>query len=217
MIVVAVWVYTKPIVFSQDTLTYIHHARELQLRTTLPGALFSRTPGLPLVLLLFHVTDLKHSVFWLIVFHSVLAVATCWLFYLTARLIDRGSALIISLVFIATMLPFMNVKYIMTEQMFLFATMLSAYGLVSYLMARTTRDAKAGDHRAWAGRRRDDADAAARRLSPSCAFRPCGSACLAASVDRFDRGGCGLCRRMVHPGGRPENPVGCIQLRRQPG
>jgi hypothetical protein len=34
------------------------------------------------------------------------------------------------------------VKYIMTEQMFLFATMLSAYGLVSYLMARTTRDAK---------------------------------------------------------------------------
>jgi hypothetical protein len=142
MIVVAVRVYTKPIVFSQDTLTYIHHARELQLRTTLPGALFSRTPGLPLVLLLFHVTDLKHSVFWLIVFHSVLAVATCWLFYLTARLIDRGSALIISLVFIATMLPFMNVKYIMTEQMFLFATMLSAYGLVSYLMARTTRDAK---------------------------------------------------------------------------
>jgi hypothetical protein len=47
--VVSVWVYTKPIVFSQDTLTYIHHARELQLRTALPGALFPRTPGFPLI------------------------------------------------------------------------------------------------------------------------------------------------------------------------
>jgi hypothetical protein len=142
MIVVAVWVYTKPIVFTQDTLTYIHHARELQLRTTLPGALFSRTPGFPLVLLLFRVTDLSHSVFWLIAFHSILAVASCWLFYLTARLLEPRGALVLSLIFIGTLLPFLHVKHIMTEQMFLFATMLSAYGLVSYLMARTTRDAK---------------------------------------------------------------------------
>jgi hypothetical protein len=140
--VVAVWVYTKPIVFTQDTLTYIHHAHELQLRTTLPGALFSRTPGFPLVLLLFRVTDLSHSVLWLIAFHSVLAVATCWLFYLTARLLESRGALVLSLIFIGSLLPFLHVKHIMTEQMFLFATVLSAYGLVSYLMAWTTRDAK---------------------------------------------------------------------------
>src|SRR5258708_1708283 len=58
---VAVWVYTKPIVFTQDTFTYIHHARELQLRTALPGALFPRTPAFPLTLLAFHVTDLTQS------------------------------------------------------------------------------------------------------------------------------------------------------------
>jgi hypothetical protein len=141
---VAVWVYTKPIVFTQDTFTYIHHARELQLRTALPGALFSRTPGFPLVLLLFHVTDLKQSVFWLIIFHSVLAVASCWLFYLTARLLEPRGALVLSLVFMGSMLPFLNVKYMMTEQSFLFETVLTLYGLVGYLMARTQRDAKWG-------------------------------------------------------------------------
>jgi len=139
---VAVWVYTKPIVFTQDTLTYIHHARELQLRSTLPGALFPRTPGFPLILLLFRVTDLKHSVFLLITFHSVLAVASCWLFYRTARLLEPRGALVPSLIFIGSMLPFLHVKHIMTEQMFLFATVLAAYGLAAYLMARTNRDAK---------------------------------------------------------------------------
>jgi hypothetical protein len=115
---VAVWVYTKPIVFTQNTFTYMHHARELQLRTALPGALFSRTPGFPLVLLLFHVTDLKHSVFWLLAFHSVLAVASCWLFYLTARLLEPRGALVLTLIFIGSLLPFLHVKHIMTEQMF---------------------------------------------------------------------------------------------------
>src|SRR5262249_6016502 len=140
--VVAAWVYTKPIVFTQDTLTYIHHARELQLRTTLPGALFPRTPGFPLILLLFHVADLKHSVFWLTAFHSILAVASCWLFYLTARLLEPRGALVLTLIFISSLLPFLHVKHIMTEQTFLFATVLSTYGLVYYLMARTKRDAK---------------------------------------------------------------------------
>jgi hypothetical protein len=140
--VVAVWVYTKPIVFTQDTLTYIHHARELQLRTALPGALFSRTPGFPLVLLLFHVTDLRHSVLWLITFHSILVVASCWLFYLTARLLEPRGALVLSLIFIGSLLPFLHVKHVMTEQMSLFASVLSAYGLISYLMAGTKHDAR---------------------------------------------------------------------------
>jgi hypothetical protein len=140
--VVAVWVYTKPIVFTQDTFTYIHHARELQLRTALPGALFSRTPGFPLVLLMFHVTDLSHSVSWLIAFHALLAVATCWLFYLTTRLAEPRGAFFLSLAFLGSMLPFLNVKYIMTEQTFLFETVLTLYGLVGYLMARTQHDAK---------------------------------------------------------------------------
>jgi hypothetical protein len=141
---VALWGFTKPIVFTEDTFTYIHHARELQLRTALPGGLFSRTPGFPLILLVFHVTDLKHSVFWLIIFHSVLAVASCWLFYLTARLLEPRGALVLSLVFIGSILPFLNVKYIMTEQSFLFETVLTLYGLVGFLMARTQREAKWG-------------------------------------------------------------------------
>jgi uncharacterized membrane protein len=72
------------------------------------------------------VTDLKHSVFWLIAFHSVLAVASCWLFYLTAR---RG-ALVVSVVFIGSLLLFIHIKHIMTEQTFLFVTVLLAYGLM---------------------------------------------------------------------------------------
>lgn len=139
--VVSVWVYTKPIVFTQDTFTYIHHARELLLGTTLPGQMFPRLPGFPFILLTFHVTDLKHSVFWLIIFQSFLGVASCWLFYLTARLLEPRGAFVLTLVFIASLLPFLHVKYIMTEQTFFFATMLSLYGVVAYLMSQTKREA----------------------------------------------------------------------------
>jgi hypothetical protein len=139
-IVVAVWVFTKPIIFTHDSFTYIDHARDLLLGQ--PGAaLFSRLPAYPMVLWAFGVTDLKHSVFWLTIFQSCLAVASCWLFYLTARLVEARGAFVLALVFIASLLPFLHVKYIMTEQTFFFETTLALYGLVAYLMARTNREA----------------------------------------------------------------------------
>jgi hypothetical protein len=137
---VVAWVLIKPIVFTHDTFTYIASARELQLGQS-TSAMFSRLPVFPTILLAFHVTDLKHSVFWLIVFHSCLAVASSWLFYLTARLLEPRGALILSLIFIASLLPFVQVKHIMTEQIFFFETMLTVYGLVAYLMARTIGEA----------------------------------------------------------------------------
>jgi hypothetical protein len=138
--IVAVWVLTNPIVFTYDSFTYIEHARELQLGQSAKTA-FSRLPVLPAILLAFGVTDLQHPVFLLIVFHSCLAVTSCWLFYLTARLVEPRGALVVSLVFIASLLPFLNVKYIMTEQTFLFETLLTLYGMVAYLVARTNRQA----------------------------------------------------------------------------
>ena len=139
-VVVAVWAFTKPIVFTYDTFTYINQARELYLGQS-SEFLFTRLPIFPAALLTFHVTELTDSVFWLIIFQSCLAVASCWLFYLTARRIEPRGAFTLSLIFIASLLPFMNVKYIMTEQMFFFETMLTLYGLVSYLVARTNREA----------------------------------------------------------------------------
>jgi hypothetical protein len=135
--VVTVWALTKPIVFTHDTFTYIEQARELQLGR--PGVnVFSRLPLFPAILLAFQVTDLKHPVFWLIIFHSFLAVASCWLFYLTARRLEPRGAFLIAIVLIASLLPFVEVKYIMTEQIFFFETMLALYGIVAYLTARTT-------------------------------------------------------------------------------
>ena len=95
---------------------------------------------------------MKHPVFWLIIFQSGLAVASSWLFYLTARLLAPRGAFVLSLVFIASLLPFLNVKSIMTEQMFLFETMLTLYGIVAYLVARTNGE-EAGDHLRRAGHR----------------------------------------------------------------
>jgi hypothetical protein len=138
--VVAVWFFTKPIVFTFDTFTYMEHARELQLGQSV-NSLFSRLPLFPAILLAFHVTDLAHSVFWLIIFHSFLAVLSCWLFYLTASLVEPRGAFVLSLIFIASLLPFLNVKYIMTEQTFFFEVVLTLYGMVAYLVARTTRQA----------------------------------------------------------------------------
>jgi hypothetical protein len=138
--VVTVWVLTKPIVFTYDTFTYIEQARELQLGRP-GGNIFARLPLFPAILLAFQLTDLKHSVFWLIIFHSFLAVASCWLFYLMARRLEPRGAFPIAVVFIASMLPFVEVKYIMTEQTFFFETILALYGMVSYLMARTKSEA----------------------------------------------------------------------------
>jgi 4-amino-4-deoxy-L-arabinose transferase-like glycosyltransferase len=139
-IVVALWVYNKPIVFSDESFAYIDFARELQQgRSSTQN--FLRLPVFPAILRAFHITDLSHSVSGLIFFHSCLAVASCWLFYLTARLLQPRGAFILSLVFIASLLPFLQVKHIMTEQTFLFETMLTLYGLVAYLVARTRREA----------------------------------------------------------------------------
>ena len=138
--VVVVWVLTKPIVFTQDSITYINAARELELGQS-TGGIFSRLPAFPAVLWAFHVADLKHSVFSLIVFQACLAVGSSWLFHLTARLLAPRGAFVLSLVFIASLLPFVQVKHIMTEQIFFFETMLTLFGMVAYLLARTSRGA----------------------------------------------------------------------------
>jgi hypothetical protein len=138
--VVVVWISTKPIVFTQDTLTYIDLAHALQVGQS-ENADYLRLPVFPLILSAFHVTDLKHSVFWLIIFQSFLAVTSCWLFYLATRRLEPRGAYVLALVFIASLLPFMQVKYIMTEQTFFFETILALYGLIVYLTARTNRDA----------------------------------------------------------------------------
>ena len=140
-VVAAVWVSTKPIVFTHDSFSYIDHAHQLLVGKYSDTALFLRLPLYPLILWAFGVTDAKHSVFWLVTFQSCLAVATCWCFYLTARLLAPRGAFLLSLVFVASLLPFLNVKYIMTEQTFLFATVLTLYGMVAYLDARTNRKA----------------------------------------------------------------------------
>jgi hypothetical protein len=138
--VVALWVYNKPIVFSDESFAYIDFARELQQGKS--GALnFLRLPVFPAILWSFHITDLSHSVSGLVFFHACLAVASCWLFYLTARLLQPRGAFILSLVFIGSLLPFLQVKHIMPGQTFLFETMLCVYGLVGYLLARTQREA----------------------------------------------------------------------------
>jgi hypothetical protein len=74
--VVAVWVFTKPIVFTYDTLTYIDVAHALKVGNS-ANADYLRLPVFPLILLAFQVTDLAHSVQKLVAFHSVLAVASC--------------------------------------------------------------------------------------------------------------------------------------------
>jgi hypothetical protein len=136
--VVAVWIFTKPIVFTYDTFTYIEIARELQLGTS-TNLYYWRLPVYPAILRAFHIIDSSHSVFWLIIFQSSLAIASVWLFYLSARLFDSRGAVILSLVFVASLLPFMYVKYIMTEQIFFFETVLALFGISGYLMASTSR------------------------------------------------------------------------------
>jgi hypothetical protein len=140
-IVVTVWVLTKPIVFTYDSFTYIDHARAFELGTSAADAFYERLPLFPLILWAFDVTDLKHSVFWLIIFQSVLAVSSCWLFYLMARLLEPRGAFVLTLVFIVSLLPFVQVKHVMTEQTFFFETMVALYGMLAYLMARTNREA----------------------------------------------------------------------------
>jgi hypothetical protein len=138
--VVAVWVFTKPIVFTHDSFTYIDVARELQLgRST--NSYYWRPPVYPAILWALHIVDFSHSVFWLIIFQSCLTIASVWLFYLSARLLEPRGAVVVSLLLVASLLPFLHVKYIMTEQIFFFEAMLVLYGITGYLMAPSIRGA----------------------------------------------------------------------------
>jgi len=140
VIVVVVWVLTKPIVFTYDSFTYIDVARELASGKS-SNSYYFRLPLYPAILLVFHVTDLSRSVFWLVVFQACLAIASVWLFYLSARLLEPRGAVVVSLLFLASLLPFLHVKYIMTEQTFLFATILTLYGITRFLMAPSVAEA----------------------------------------------------------------------------
>jgi hypothetical protein len=139
-IIVAVWVLTKPIVFTYDTFTYIDVARELVSGKS-TNSYYFRLPIYPTILWAFHIVDLSHSVFWLIIFQSCLAVASVWLFYLSARQLEPRGAVVVSLLLVASLLPFLHVKYIMTEQIFFFEMMLVLYGITGYLMAPSIRGA----------------------------------------------------------------------------
>src|SRR5260370_42674228 len=131
VIVVVAWVLLKPIVFTYDTFTYMEVAREFASGKS-TNAFYFRLPIYPALLRAFHITELSHLVLRLIMFQSCLAVASVLLFYLSARLLQPRGAFIVSLVFVLSLLPFVNVKYIMTEQTFLFETMLALYGLIAY-------------------------------------------------------------------------------------
>src|SRR5262249_52497631 len=68
--IVVIWVWTKPIVFTYDSFTYINQAYELQAGRQLGVLAFSRLPLYPAILWALHVTDLQHSVSSLIIFQS---------------------------------------------------------------------------------------------------------------------------------------------------
>jgi hypothetical protein len=140
VIVVAVWVFTQPIVFTYDSFTYIEVARELQLGSS-TNSYYWRPPVYPAILWSLDIVDFSHSVFWLIIFQSCLAIASVWLFYLSARQLEPRGAVVVSLLLVASLLPFLHVKYIMTEQIFFFEMMLVLYGITGYLMAPSIRGA----------------------------------------------------------------------------
>src|SRR6266540_5284565 len=133
--VVALWVYNKPIVFSDESFAYIDFARDFQQGRS-GTQNFLQLPVFPAILRAFHITDLSHSVSGLIFFHSCLAVASCWLFYLTAQLLQPRGAFILTLVFIGSLLPFLQVKHIMIEQTFFFETTLTLYGQIGRASCR---------------------------------------------------------------------------------
>jgi hypothetical protein len=140
VVIVATWVFVKPIVFTYDSFTYIDYVRELRVGKS-TDANYLRLPVYPAILWAFRITDLAHPVARLLVFQALLGVASVWLFYLSARLLEPRGAFALSLVFVVSLLPFVQVKHIMTEQTFLFETILTTYGMIAYLKARTKRDA----------------------------------------------------------------------------
>ncbi len=127
------WAVIVPIAFYTDSWGYYLYAKFIGIQAG--GALPShRTPGYPLMVLLTGVTKLD-SLAVLLAAQFLMAVAMPVLAYLAVEPFSRKAAITCGVVTTITMLPFIYQKWVMTEQPFLFCTMLIAF-LVARLSMR---------------------------------------------------------------------------------
>jgi hypothetical protein len=117
----AIWNVSEPIVFTNDSFGYLGAAKYI---AGLPsnGAPYYRMPLFPLLLL---ATGVAHDTFtWFVLAQTALGVAMVLIFHDGLRRYSRPAALIATLGLIATFVPFVYSKSVMTEQLYLFGLML---------------------------------------------------------------------------------------------
>lgn len=121
----------QPIVYTNDSGGYLEAARFFHGVSDTKYQ-YWRTPLFPLLMLITGVAD-EISLHGLVAFYFLLALSIPLLIYFGIRWINAGVAFVAALLVVASLLPFIDVTFIMPSQLFGFMLILSAFFTWRYI------------------------------------------------------------------------------------
>ncbi len=136
VVAAAVWFYSQPIVFTNDSFGYLSSAKFIVGQVS-HGVPYYRMPLFPLWLVVTGVPTLG-TFKWFILAQSMLGILMVMIFHDGLRDYSRPAGLIATAVFTLTFVPFVYSKSVMTEQLYLFGLILCLASTLGYLRAATT-------------------------------------------------------------------------------
>jgi hypothetical protein len=132
IVAAALWFYTQPIVFTNDSFGYLNSAKFLVGQRN-HGVPYYRMPLFPVWLAVTGVPTLD-TFKWFILAQTALGMLMVWIFHDGLRAYSQKVALVATVVLAATFVPFVYSKSVMTEQLYLFGLILCLANALNYLL-----------------------------------------------------------------------------------
>jgi hypothetical protein len=126
-----VWYSSEPIVFTNDSFGYVASSKYLA-GVSARGVPYYRMPLYPIFLVVTGVAGYS-TFFWLVLAQTALGIAMVVVFHDGLRGYSRTGAVLATMVFAATFVPFVYSKSVMTEQLYLSGLILCLSSTLSYL------------------------------------------------------------------------------------
>lgn len=130
----AIWYFSEPIVFTNDSFGYLGSAKYL-VGLTSQGVPYYRMPLFPIFLV---ATGVAYDTFtWFVLAQTTLGILMVMIFHDGLRAYSRPAAFIAASIFIMTFVSFVYSKSVMTEQLYLFGLVLCVAASLKYFRSGT--------------------------------------------------------------------------------
>jgi hypothetical protein len=126
-----VWYSSEPIVFTNDSVGYVAASKYLA-GVSARGVPYYRMPLYPIFLVVTGVASYS-TFFWLVLAQTALGIAMVVVFHDGLRSYSRTGAVLATVIFAATFVPFVYSKSVMTEQLYLSGLILCLSSALHYL------------------------------------------------------------------------------------